>query len=329
MEKIKNFPTIEFDPYGDLKLVVYNYDGPSVLVVSSKAMSLACDPWRVMLGPEAKFSEAQPEHSKIIPLPEDDPVALSILLHIVHLQFDQVPSKLEFDDFVEMAMLTDKYQATKLVAPWVPNWIWEVSCLAKREGFEKWLWIAWEFGVTMSFETVASRLVLESSTNDEGKCLTSVGEVVVEDMPSDIVENVLEVRKATIDRLLEIAYYHVNHFTHPNTLFFCRASRNNQACDALFYGSLIKELQRCRLGPDRKEASEIFMSVKELAQKLKTLELFVYPSDTSVNGNHGECSWSRWISTRVDKVLREIPSAVTDSHRRHLSAQELKCKSKG
>jgi hypothetical protein len=49
---------------------------------------------------------------------EDDLGALSILLYIAYLQFDKVPSRLEFDELVAVAILADKHQAMKLVVLW-------------------------------------------------------------------------------------------------------------------------------------------------------------------------------------------------------------------
>ena len=88
-----------FDPRGDVKLLLDGAEGEEVLIVSSKAMTLVSDPWRAMLGPKGSFREAQSQGhhgSREIPLHDDNPKRLSIMLHIAHLQFEQVPLNLEF-----------------------------------------------------------------------------------------------------------------------------------------------------------------------------------------------------------------------------------------
>jgi hypothetical protein len=175
--------TIYFDHKGDVRLLV----DQTILVVSSKAMSLISDPWNAMLGPEGAFSEAKSGRSEPIPLPDDDLGALSIILNIAHLRFDKVPAHLEFNQLLRLAVLTDKYQATQIVRPWISTWIKGLEHLANKDGHEEWLWIAWEFGLSNSFERVAKRLVLQSRTNSDKQCLTSSGKVLDKNMPPGIV----------------------------------------------------------------------------------------------------------------------------------------------
>src|SRR4051794_19273983 len=104
-------------------------------------MALISDPCNAMLGSEGHFSEALPGNSKFIPLLEDDIEALSIILYIAHLRFDKVPSGLEFDQFLSIAVLTDKYQATHLVRLWLLNWINHLEHLVDTDGYKEWLWI--------------------------------------------------------------------------------------------------------------------------------------------------------------------------------------------
>lgn len=178
--------TIYFDAAGDVRLLVQSPEGEKALVVSSKAMTMACKPWTAMLGPN--FSEGQQEHDKTIPLPDDNFKALSILLHIAHLQFNQVPSKLEFQELLEVAILSDKYQATPLVVPWLSSWIKQLEHLIDVAGYEAWLWIAWEFGRTDIFERVAKRLVLKSCSGSErdGLVLKDARTVSTDYIPADM-----------------------------------------------------------------------------------------------------------------------------------------------
>ncbi|KAK7614887.1 hypothetical protein BKA81DRAFT_405238 [Phyllosticta paracitricarpa] len=92
---------IRFDNNGDLRLLVSErtVEGPvpKIFIVSSKAMSMACDAWNSMLN--GSFRESQPPPSgelREVELPNDDAAALKISLNIAHLHFDQIPSRLEF-----------------------------------------------------------------------------------------------------------------------------------------------------------------------------------------------------------------------------------------
>jgi hypothetical protein len=177
--------TIYFDDRGDKRLLV----DKTTLVVSSKTMSLISDPFKAMLSPDGAFSEAQPGNNEPIPLPEDNLNALIILLWIAHLRFNKVPARLEFKELVAVAVLTDKYQATRMVSPWLSGWVENLRNTVCKDGYEEWLWIAWEFGLADIFEDVADKLFWESRTNANGDCVTASGKILAENMPPEIIGN--------------------------------------------------------------------------------------------------------------------------------------------
>jgi hypothetical protein len=184
--KVPNPPkAIYFDDRGDKRLLVDN----TILVVSSKTMSLISDPFKAMLGPTGAFSEAQPGNDEPIPLPEDNLDALTILLWIAHLHFNKVPARLEFEELVAVAVLTDKYQATQMVSPWLSGWVGNLRGTVCEDGYEEWLWIAWEFGLADIFKDVANKLFWESRTNANGDCVTARGKILTENMPPEIIGN--------------------------------------------------------------------------------------------------------------------------------------------
>jgi hypothetical protein len=152
-------------------------------------MSLISDPFKAMLGPNGAFSEAQPGNDEPIPLPEDSLDALTILLWIAHLHFNKVPARLEFEELLAVAVLTDKYQATQMVSPWLSGWVKNLKNTVCKDGYEEWLWIAWEFGLADIFKDVANKLFWESRTNANGDCVTARGKVLTENMPPEIIGN--------------------------------------------------------------------------------------------------------------------------------------------
>lgn len=93
---IRQRTPVDFDAHGDLRLLVRDERNPSNIdhfIVSSKAMSLACDSWKNMLSPNGPFKEAQKvEGMKEMTLP-DNPRALKLLLDIAHLRFSQVHAR--------------------------------------------------------------------------------------------------------------------------------------------------------------------------------------------------------------------------------------------
>ncbi|KAK7539783.1 uncharacterized protein J3D65DRAFT_666469 [Phyllosticta citribraziliensis] len=133
-----------FDPDGDIRLVVYDRsaDAPikKTFVVESKIMSRASDAWKAML--TGGFMESRPEPGREVELPEDDPLALEVLLNIAHMRYHLVPEVLDFPVLVQVTVLTDKYGATGLLRPWYKLWLASVEKHLLDPGYEEWLWIA-------------------------------------------------------------------------------------------------------------------------------------------------------------------------------------------
>lgn len=150
------------DPYGDLDLIAPVMTAGAELnkrfKVSSKTMSRVCQAWKKMLDPDCPFVEARMVGQGELSLPEDDAAPLAILLHIAHLNFDRVPQELSFEELLALAVLTDKYDGTRLVQPWIQSWIAGLEYLLLEPGYEEWLWIAWEFGQLESFQRLALHL---------------------------------------------------------------------------------------------------------------------------------------------------------------------------
>lgn len=122
-------------------------------------MIRAGKPWEHMLA-----GEAQSTHPNIIDLTEDSYVALKIVLNIIHLRFGEVPQLLGLDTLAELAVLTDKYMLTAVIAPWLKGWLEHLHPTIQESGNESsWLWISWEFGLSEVFCCVSHRLCVEGS----------------------------------------------------------------------------------------------------------------------------------------------------------------------
>lgn len=170
------------DPEGNIRLTapltILGVKQQKAFIVSSKTMRLACKVWNRMLAPDSPFLEAkQVGHGKLS-FPEDDAAPLAILLHIAHLNFDKVSHHISFQQLLDLAVLTDKYGATKLVRPWIRSWIANVQHLLLQTAHEEWLWIAWEFGQTTPFRQLAVHLVQEVKMTVDGQCVTQKGRIL-------------------------------------------------------------------------------------------------------------------------------------------------------
>jgi hypothetical protein len=58
-----------------------------------------------------------------LPLPDDDPDAISILLDVIHGHTRKVPRKVDFELLIHISILVDKYQLQEVVEVFFNGWI--------------------------------------------------------------------------------------------------------------------------------------------------------------------------------------------------------------
>lgn len=136
----KHIPSVvHFDEDGDTRLLLTRCGHEHTYVVSSKVMSLVCSAWKSMLSLKNGFREATLGNNRVIPLPDDDPEALRIVLNIAHMHFDLIPKVLTFKTLLGVAELTEKYGTIKILRPWIKEWLKAVEHLVEKPGYEEWL----------------------------------------------------------------------------------------------------------------------------------------------------------------------------------------------
>lgn len=158
--------TIVIDKDGDLRLDIVSDGGEKhgSLIVSSKALSLASPVFRRMLF--GGFAESKPAYGEWnVALHDDDVHCLSIVLDIIHLNFDRVPEHLEAccgpvtsdQDTGDLSgrrdapahiygivRIVDKYDMVHIIRPWAQTWLNDVN---KMPGWcAEIIWAAWVLG---------------------------------------------------------------------------------------------------------------------------------------------------------------------------------------
>ena len=112
------------DPEGDVRFIIGNSEFTKVLRVSSKVLSLASPVFKALFSP--KFSEGTAlSISQAVPeirLPDDDPEAMQLILHILH-HGKNAPGILRIELLEKVAVLCDKYDIVKIFAAWSDLWL--------------------------------------------------------------------------------------------------------------------------------------------------------------------------------------------------------------
>lgn len=196
---------------GDREILVNYHDETIAAKVSSQAMSLASPVWRKFVSPpwqsppqpeedsvadsgyqsgsEAAAADASVEANKQqqLDFTDDNGNALLILLNIAHLKFARVPSKLAYNQLLNVAILVDQYDCGELVRPWLKSWLEDEESQSQIDGQENWLFIAWVFGREDVFEKLARTMVRNVSIGSDGGPRSPAFKAITQPMPSDIL----------------------------------------------------------------------------------------------------------------------------------------------
>ncbi|TVY84255.1 hypothetical protein LSUE1_G001356 [Lachnellula suecica] len=299
-------------------------------MVSSHALAMASPVWNKFVFPpfarlpaedEDGFKEVKSRTQKAkdkdkraveeLDFKEDDVDTLLILFRIVHLQFGDIPVSLTLDALHQVAVLCDMYDCAGLVQPWLGQWLSDGERAASNTSGDKWVFITWALGNKLVFEKSTSRIVREISVNNEGQAFGLTGELLSEKMPSNVLDNILEIRQKSIQKLLDIPYHELGRYRNGSIV----CARRSGNCNALQYGeSLIMQLEKLQLYPV-KEGNQVHISVDSLATKIKSISTPYLPAN--LYGSHTYCGKHN-VDDEVGKVVNNISCPTLDVHRQKL-----------
>jgi len=175
-----------FDPRGDIKLCVGETD-PATFTACSRALARTSPVFERMLF--GRFVESKPSDDVewLVKLSEDKPGAMSIFLRISHGQFNHVPQNPSIDELYDLTVLSNFYDATGILEPWIQRWVSSVEDKARvtEETMVKGLWIGWEFGRKDTFARIARRLLMESRGSEHPDIQTPPD--IIGKLPSSII----------------------------------------------------------------------------------------------------------------------------------------------
>jgi hypothetical protein len=124
--------------------------------VSSNHMMLASPVFKAMLqhGNFKEGRELGTNGSVNVPLPDDNPEAFLVLLHVIHGRNRLVPRQVSMELMTRISNLVDKYQMVEAVEAFSCSWIEDLktgiptlySTPEEQEAVHRWVGISWVFG---------------------------------------------------------------------------------------------------------------------------------------------------------------------------------------
>ncbi len=180
--------TLVIDADGDLYMKL---DFGS-LKVSRKALTLSSPVFLAMLGANSKFKEATDptldlDGVQTVSFEEDDFETMKIIARIMHLQSNDVPTRIAFKQLYQVAVLCDKYDLKRCLGPWTKIWATPYLDCYARQGYEEWLFMSIVFRYDGLFKEITRHLVINSELSEQGTLVTTSGFDLSEGISSAIL----------------------------------------------------------------------------------------------------------------------------------------------
>lgn len=318
---------IKFDPHGDVKLQVGRREDSGQIIFTACSRTLArVSPVfeRMLFG---NFAESKPNTTSgkkewIVKLPADKAVPLAVFMYISHGHLHRVPKTLPIDELYDLTTLTNYYDSTRILGPWVHTWMESVEedIRDSRTSMVKALWVSWEFGHRDLFERIAHKMLMEAD-----------GPIGADDptfqdlrMPPEIIERIDAIRLDTIQELLDVFQDMVDHLIVVDEKpRWCRHAQwmGHHRCESMILGSMTFCLARAGLWP-LPHPEDVQVSIIGLYRKLTSLIIHdIGKAGEKPLIDHRQCNPGSFLLGQVSKIINDIERPVTEIHRKLMDEQ--------
>ncbi|TVY45141.1 hypothetical protein LSUB1_G000720 [Lachnellula subtilissima] len=202
--------------------------------VSSKHLILASRTFSTMLNAFSEGRVLRTEGKLTLPLPEEEPDVMIIILHIIHGQNRKVPRQVSLDLFSKLAAAVNYYHIQEVVELFSDIWIEGLKKNPLPTSYTpevlRWLFIFWVFRKEDGFRNMTRILQRESDENlwDEANAVPTI--------PASIISTLQKNRIEGIKALIQVIYDIINKYAAADTL----CDNDQSACDASVLGTIMK-----------------------------------------------------------------------------------------
>jgi hypothetical protein len=151
--------------------------GPASLVVS---LDLARRISRLLAWTINQHAQTSRFTHKTLHLPNDNPKMLEQVMRIAHFEFDKVLEVITFAELVDLALLSGRYGLNAFLMQNLPGWIEPHRKMLVREGYEEWMFIAYQFGREADYRRLARHLAMVCTIDDAGNLLSPGAGIKIE-----------------------------------------------------------------------------------------------------------------------------------------------------
>ncbi|KXJ96211.1 hypothetical protein Micbo1qcDRAFT_201526 [Microdochium bolleyi] len=264
--------------------------------VCSRAVARSSPVFTTMLfGGFSESKPSRPDQDWVVDLPDDNPTHMAQLLHLMHGNWSDFTMGSSFgpnskvDSLYHFLVLTDKYDCTKLVQPWVKSWLCSLSAIIMRNHRVLYMlsWIYFQLGDRLGYEEVVTSIASGSGRSAVKPLLPA--------LPPNLEANITSTRTACLNSVLNPVRLILQDLAgddESKKRKYCRYQEadshnpNNDndtwECPDRILGALIRGLTSAKLWPLR-ETSQIMESPYSIQETLNKINA------SSKDHDHGGC----------------------------------------
>ena len=116
---------------------------------------------------------------KQISLTDDNPNMMALVMKIAHGKHRGIKESLSFDELLDLARISHRYQTNELLVFPLPVWTKRHKQRILQPGYEQWMFISYQFGLEDDYLKLARHLALNCRANANGDLLTLAGDEVL------------------------------------------------------------------------------------------------------------------------------------------------------
>ncbi|KAI1177045.1 hypothetical protein F4777DRAFT_543542 [Nemania sp. FL0916] len=274
-----------FHGHSDLKVTIQTSNNDQkVYMVCASSLACASPIWRSMLdcgASDGLDAEDATKQGRIQTMElNGDGDAIALLFYIIHYDFSRVPKAPSLDQLFEICKSANQYKCTRILYPWVNQWISRLANFAAEEDVHhechKVLYVAWTFGDLKLFREMVDALIISTKIDVNGKVVNTSGQLLEQMlMPLELLDTITDVRASTVAKVLDIIKTPIDDLsrgtrTQPGT--YCKVGKSSQECEIMMLGSVIPALIKAGLFPvpGSETYTDSIVNLKDTLDNVKT-----------------------------------------------------------
>ncbi|KAI0857030.1 hypothetical protein F4860DRAFT_374879 [Xylaria cubensis] len=275
-------------------------------------------------------------------LPDDDPQAMRIIIHILYGYYPSTSSDEHMDlgQLLHLTVLADKYDLVHLFAKWAPRWVkdmeqyWVGRDFVRKstEDLESLLWIFWVLGHEPLYTYMVLQIAFHCELDAAGKLTDPAEQLCFINESRDVpvppcafveVGHVrIEVLKIIHKDIKETLEEHLHGSQRVNWRLRCRRmdGGDDWGWRHSVFESFVEILQAEGIWP-LPSAYKLTASPRSLVEMFRVnsnIPSFIHHH----NGRFCDADGTFW--ERIEKLLREVRFTLPDASAKHLHEQSLK-----